>query len=317
MSLTGARLKVSGFFLGLFCHLALADTAVITNQLAGTVTLHHAESGELLKRLPMDGKPVGVSIDQQRGLAYISRPERGLVSVLDLQTREQVADILLKGGAVAIALDASGKRLAISDWYDSALYIYDTIGHVFITRIPLDYAPAGVVWGDDALYVAERDGDRIAVIDTDAWQVLKRIASGEHPFGLAYHASARRLYTADVVSGTVTVIDTQQQRAIASIEVDESPYCIAVSDVQGRIYVTNQLEDTVSVIDSDRLELVDTFDTDGYPEGISLSADESELLVANWGDSTVLRLDAVSGERLAGFAADEGSRAVGNFLYRE
>ena len=71
------------------------------------------------------------------------------------------------------------------------------------------------------------------------------------------------------------------------------------------------------MIDSDRLELIDTFDTDGYPEGVTLSADQNVLLVANWGDSTVLRLDAVSGERLSSFPGDEGSRAVGQFLYRE
>jgi YVTN family beta-propeller protein len=161
------------------------------------------------------------------------------------------------------------------------------------------------------LYVAARDSNEIAVIDTKSFTVTKRIAVGKHPFGLSL--TDNTLYSVNVYDNTISAINTQTF-AQSIIKVGEHPYCAIASPDNKTLYVTNTQDDTVSVIDLTTNKTITTIDVGMTPEGISYALEGALVLAASWGENKVSIIDAKTNTLIGHIKTGDKSRAFGSFV---
>jgi YVTN family beta-propeller protein len=174
-------------------------------------------------------------------------------------------------------------------------------------------APAGLVVSPDnqLLYVANRDSNDVAIIDTASLKIKQRITVGKHPYGIALSTSGLWLALVNVQDDSVSLINTTTQVQL-QFKVGYHPYCVAFSMDDKTLYVTNTQDDSVTVIDITSQKTIATIAVGNTPEGISL--DDKYAYVANWGSSNVSVIDLHTNKVVATIKTGEKSRAFGQFI---
>ena len=314
-----------------------APFAYITNQGSHDVSVIDLASQQVVALVPVGRSPAGVVAASRTGRVFVSNPDSKTISVIDMRSQQVVATLAAGDGPVGIDASADGTRVYAADWFANRLLVFDgeatgaTLGtssstaiasgtadnQLPLASIAVGKAPAGVAASDRAgmVFVAERDDDSVALVDTNAGQVRLRTRVGSHPFALLFDAPRQRLYALNVLSDDVSVLNTADPARldlIATVKVGKAPYGAALAADGSLIYVTNQHDDSVSVIDAASLKVLRTLNGFGYPEGVAAHADR--VYVVNWMDDNVSVLDARSGETLSSIATGKNSRGFGAFI---
>ncbi|CAD5372146.1 40-residue YVTN family beta-propeller repeat protein [Rubrivivax sp. A210] len=295
-----------------------APFAYITNQGSHDVSVIDLASERVVATVPVGRSPAGVAAASRIARVFVSNPDSKTLSVIDMRSQRVVDTWPAGSGPVGIAASADGQWLYVADWYANRLLIYATAGAGRAEpAIALGQAPAGVAVHDNGrlVFVAERDDDSVAVIDTRERRVRARVRVGSHPFALLHDAARERLYALNVQSNDVSVVDTRdadRPAVIATVAVGKAPYGAALAMAGSLLYITNQHEDSVSVIDTATLRLLRTLPGFAYPEGVAAHGDK--VYVVNWMDDNVSVLDAASGRTLAQVATGSNSRGFGAFI---
>lgn len=136
----------------------------VTNRAEDTVTVHDPDTLEKLATLDSRGFPIRVVFTPDGHHALVTNATAGTLSVFDAAARTPVATIALKPGGEAFRETMLGK----------------------------DALPIGVVAdpGRPRVYVAISGANRIAVVDSDAWQVVEYWETGNQPDALGIVAGA-------------------------------------------------------------------------------------------------------------------------------
>lgn len=291
------------------------DKLVITNQRGQTVVLLGASSGKLYKTWPIEGDPLGVSVAGNS--AFVTAPETGFVWRLPLGSDAVPEPVYVGGGPTAIVVNARADRVWVSLWYQREIVELCAPDWRVVRRMAFENAPAGLAFAPNSmrLYVAERDANRVAVVDLLSWELVQHVPVGEHPYGLALSTDELRLASADVLGNTLSVIDTLSLQLVHTAVVGDSPYSVTAHPLKQHWFVTNQGDDRVSAVD-ELGQVYAQFDSGSYPESVQLSTDAKFLYVTHWDDGTVGVLDIESGQMLKRFYSGEGARAFGAFVWR-
>jgi YVTN family beta-propeller protein len=301
--------------------LGAAPLAFITNQASHDVSVIDLASDTVVATIPVGRAPAGVAACSANGRVYVSNPDSRDISVIEIASRRVLHTWPAGSGPVGIAAAPDCSRLVVADWFNNRLLVYDTVapaaGPAQPKAVAVGRAPAGVAVprGAALAYVAERDDDSVAVVDTAALRVLARVRVGSHPFALLHDAPRQRLYALNVQSNDISVIDVRDPaapRELRRVPVGEGPYGAALAAGGRLLYVTNQLEDSVSVIDAQTLQPLRKLGGFGYPEGIA--AHGSKVYVVNWMDDRVSVLDADSSRLLKQVATGRNPRGFGEFI---
>ena len=316
-----------------------APFAYITNQGSHDVSVIDLASQQVVALVPVGRSPAGVVAASRTGRVFVSNPDSKTISVIDMRTQQVVATLAAGEGSVGIDASADGSRVYAADWFANRLLVFDgrapstaldtaagtsagTAARAADQQAPLasiavGKAPAGVAASDrpGMVFVAERDDDSVALVDTNAGRVRLRARVGRHPFALLFDAPRQRLYALNVQSDDVSVLSTADPARldlIATVKVGKAPYGAALAASGSLLYVTNQHDDSVSVIDAASLTVLRTLPGFGYPEGVA--AHGERVYVVNWMNDEVSVLDARSGDALATVATGKNSRGFGAFI---
>ena len=312
-----------------------APFAYITNQGSHDVSVIDLATQRVVALVPVGRSPAGVVAASRTGRVFVSNPDSKTISVIDMRTQRVVATLAAGDGPVGIDASVDGSRVYAADWFANRLLVFDgaladtsggasggassSIGDPQppLASIAVGKAPAGVAASDrpGLVFVAERDDDSVALVDTTAGSVRLRTRVGSHPFALLFDAPRQRLYALNVLSDDVSVLSTADPtrlEVIATVKVGKAPYGAALAANGSLLYVTNQHDDSVSVIDAASLTVLRTLPGFGYPEGVAAHGDR--VYVVNWMNDEVSVLDARSGNALATVATGKNSRGFGAFI---
>lgn len=298
-------------------------TALIAGAASGDIAYVTCQNGEELSRIdlasageigrwPLPGKPAGVAMGTADDLFTVS-PDSKTVRRLSAATGETLAQIMLDGGPIGVALDPRRGRLFVSDWYTARLWVLTGTTLEMQAELPTGTSPAGIAVSDDGLFVAsaDKDADQVSVFDADTLEPLHRIPVGTRPFGLRF-APDGRLFVGNVGSNDISVVDAAAGTVLATVPVGERPYGVAFA--QGRAFVTNQYADTVSVISLATLQPEAIIEVGEYPEGVDATPDGRAVVIANWFDNTVSIVDPETLAVVNTVETCDGPRAFGRFL---
>jgi YVTN family beta-propeller protein len=254
---------------------------------------------------PVGAGPAGLAAAPD-GTLYLTHPDQRAISAVEAGTGRVLRRLPFAGQPFGLAVSEDGRALFVGDWQGGRLVRIDARSGAVEAEIALGPEPAGLV-RDRAgrLFVAERGGDSVAVVDGATMTRLARIGVGRAPFALALSPDERRLYVGNVRSNDLTAIDTAALTALATRPAGRSPYGVAVQ--ADLILVTNQESASVSILDAD-LALRATIPVGRYPEGIAVS--EGRAYVANWFSDDVSVIDLAQMREVARRTVPGGPRAA-------
>jgi YVTN family beta-propeller protein len=127
--------------------------------------------------------------------------------------------------------------------------------------------------------------NRVAVVDTETWSVVKNIDTAFRPGRLALAGDGERLWVAHqnerAADAALTVIDTRSLTAVASIATGRAPHQLAFSPDGKRAFVTNGGDGTVSIVDTAASKRLDDVATGPSPVGIAASTLSASVYVVD------------------------------------
>ena len=284
-----------------------AERIYVLSQTGATLSAIADGADKASFSIPLDKAPAAFVIDG--GLAYVTHPDLGKVSVVDLEQRRVRRTIDVPGSPFGIAIAKDG-RLFVGDWNGAHVSVIGGDGKISKT-VEVGRAPAHILLTPDQkqLIVANRESDSISVVRTDDLAVTTTIPVGRAPFAIALSPDARRLYAGNVQGGTTSVIDMTTLAVVETLPSGAMPYGIAVAPSGSPFLVTNQQAGTVAVMEAVG-GAITPVKVGGYPEGVAVSADGAKAYVANWFSDDVSVIDLATLKEIRRVKCAGGPRGI-------
>jgi len=131
--------------------------------------------------------------------------------------------------------------------------------------------PAGVIWLDGKLLVADMGTDYIAVVDPTDGHTIRRVVTGRGAHQLFLSPDRRVLYVNNRVAGTTTALDPATLAIERTYKVPGGPDCIDFAP-DGKLWITQRFVQKVAVLDP-RTGDIQSFPVGRSPHGIFLTTD--------------------------------------------
>jgi len=113
-------------------------------------------------------------------------------------------------------------------------------------------SPLEVLFSTDGarLYVLCQESGEVRVLDAKGLAVVKNIAVGRVPRGLALSHDGRRLFVTNSWDDTLSVIDTPTLTVVATWPVGAEPSSVVEDSKGKRLFVANRISNDVAVLDA-------------------------------------------------------------------
>ncbi len=201
-------------------------------------------------------------------------------------------------GAVRIGDPNAPVRLAyLENIYDNSVTPIDLATDAMLPKIAVGTSPRDGAFGADGmLYICDRDGATITVIDPNKLVVVKTIKVGQSPEGMVA-APDGMLWFVNGDDGTLQAIDPKTETVNPPIPIGGELGGIAI--VGTTAYVTVSSLNEVVPVNLQTHRLGTPIAVGMTPEGIAASLDGRRLYVVDRGSNDVTPIDVASAAALA------------------
>lgn len=285
---------------------------------------------------------------------YINHQQGESVSVFKRTDLTLKTTIPTLKGPAGIAISPHNPWFAVTYPEQGMVSFIDSEKLIPLEHISVGGSPFGAVFANKHLFISDWASDTVKVIHPGTGRMIKKIAVGKSPAGIATDAcesqvwvlnregdsvsvldshrfeviktitvgrapfamamDKRFAYIANSQGNTLSIVDLVDLTEIKRIKVGRMPYGVAVDEKQHKVFVSNQLENTVSVLDSRTHKLINTLKTGTYPENIAVDEENQHLLVLNWFDGSLSVFDSQMDKEIKRIDVGDGSRAFGQFV---
>ncbi len=177
-------------------------------------------------------------------------PTQSMPSHLDYAPDSSVVYVSLQGSGKLAALDL--KRMTE------------------LWEAPVGKAPAGVMWQNGAVLVANMGEDNVAVVDPVDGHVERRIRTGKGAHQLFRSPDGRIIYVNNRVDGSTSALDASSLQLERSYKVPGGPDDIVFAP-DGKLWITERFAQKVAILDP-ASGAIQTVDVGRSPHGIFLNA---------------------------------------------
>ena len=224
--------------------------------------------GEVKKRQPVsDPYQIGFSPDGRfftvNGLA------RNQVDVYDGRTMTLLKRFPLRSmpSHMAYAPDSSMVYVSLQGTDGLAAIDLNRLAVVWVK--PVGKTPAGVLWHDNHLLVADMGEDSLAMVDPVDGSVGRRIVTGKGAHNLFLSPDQRIVWVNNRVGGTTVSLDAVTLKPIRTYAIPGGPDDIDFAP-DGRLWITRRFAEKVAVLDPHSGQY-DTVEVGRSPHGIFLN----------------------------------------------
>jgi YVTN family beta-propeller protein len=144
------------------------------------------------------------------------------------------------------------------------------------------------------LFVSMPLVNRIAVIDTEKWEVMKNVETAFRPARLVLDAQERLWVTHEnerAGDASLSILDTKSLEVLGTLATGRSPHQLAFMPDGTRAFVTNGRDGTVTVIDTAQRTKLAGIATGPSPAGIAVSSLSAAAYVIDGEDGSISVLD--------------------------
>ncbi len=271
-------------------------SAEIPGQPAGTRVEYRIEARNdsvAQSFFPSEGQWLGFDVVKLSGapLAFTALRGEDVISVVDTETRSEMARIAVGDEPIQVLLSRDGSTLYASNLGSNEISVISTTTFQEIQRIQTAIEPLDMALSPDGrrLYATNSGAGALTLVDVESASARTVWISGieRGPYGMA--ASSDKLFATDLANNRVLVMDLQG--AVQSrIAVASQPRSLAISDDGSTLYVANMGANELTVIDAEservtrqvELPVAGTFAIALNPAGNTLymtAHDEGALLI--------------------------------------
>ena len=209
----------------------------------------------------------------------------GSTTAGDTATIAATADATVEGkpvpvGDLPVNLAHGQEGLWVANRVGGSISLVDGDPAKELGQFDLGLKPEGVVVGDGSIWVSAYSQPTLLRLDPDTGAVTSRVPVGAPPGNVAFAAGS--IWVANSGENTVSKIDTDTG-AVQTIVVGSGPYGLAAGD--GGIWVTNRGDNTIQRINTDNGNPDDPISVGANPKGIAVA--NGDEWVANSDDGTV------------------------------
>jgi len=189
----------------------------------------------------------------------------------------------------------------------SAVDVFDPVRRRAIAQITGLQSPRSIAVDTQAgrVYIADHDGNSIAIVGIDGWKVIDSIPLPGSPNALLLDGG--RLYWSDAHAGTLSQLDLRTKQDVAKVELGGTPRGLALGD-GGMIFVSVQDQHQIVALNP-QLQVAKRFTLNAsQPTGLVYDPQYRELYVSVRG--AVLTINPDTGAEVSRVTAPEGVDAL-------
>ncbi len=165
-----------------------ATRVLVANQGSNNVTIIDAFLNRAVATVQVEPGPVHIAVDPNPNAdrAYVASPSSALMSVLSVSSGQVVRRLNVGPGAVASLPDVIPNRLFVLKAPQNRLVVFDVVLNVEIGGVPVGRSPHRIALDPDRdkLYITNREGDSVTVVDRLSRRVEATIPVGKRPYGI-------------------------------------------------------------------------------------------------------------------------------------
>ncbi len=231
-------------------HLALSPdgrSLLVGDTVGNEMLFLDPSSGAVTRRVPVsDPYQLGFSPDGR--LLTVNGLARNQVDVYDAASMQLLHRFPLASMPSHLAYAPDSSMVYVSLQGTDRLAAIDLKRMAVLWDAPVGKTPAGVLWHDGRVLVANMGADDIAVVDPADGRVERRVHVGRGVHQMFVSPDGHTIWVNARVEGTTTALDARTLAVIRSYRVPGGPDCIDFAP-GGKLWITRRWAEKVDVLD--------------------------------------------------------------------
>jgi YVTN family beta-propeller protein len=159
-----------------------------TSEIDGSVPVIDLTKGEMARMIMSGNSPEGITVTPDGKEVWVANRVSQTLAVIDVATHHRVSLVQCVGNPMHIYFTNDGSQAIVTLGVADRLAIFDRAKRVELARFEVGDFPIEMAFGDtDKIgYVTNGEGGDISVVDIPGHKVIRRIACGAQPEGIAY-----------------------------------------------------------------------------------------------------------------------------------
>ncbi len=241
---------------------------VVGDSAANALLLLDPETGVLQRRVSVaDPYQLGFSPDGR--LLVVNGLARNRVDVYEAGTYRLVKRFALASMPSHLAFSPDSARVFVTLQGSNRLAAIDLKGMRVLWEKPVGNTPAGVLWHNGNLLVADMGTDHLAEVDPSDGRVLRQVVTGRGAHNLFLSPDGKAIWVNNRVAGTTEELDARTLAPIRTYRISGGPDDLAFAP-DGKLWITRRFAETVAVLDPNTGAL-QTIEVGRSPHGIFLN----------------------------------------------
>lgn len=264
---------------------------VVANRTEGGIAVIDRRNGKLVRKVKVGANPEFVRV---RGrTAFVSyepsatgkppgkeaehdddddKAEPAHIAIVDLDKGKVVRSV--KGGpeTEGIEFAADGKHILVTNEADDTVTVHNIASGTLVKTVdlkPYGKRPRGIKKSPDGkTYVATLEFANAFVVMGPDYEVVKKVETGESPYGVSFDRAGKRLFVAAGRSQVLQVFDTSTWARIKDVPTGKRCWHFSFTPDDRQLLVACGRSDEVVVIDADTLEPVKHIADKKLPWGV-------------------------------------------------
>ncbi len=224
--------------------------------------------GDVQKRMPM-ADPYQIGFSPNGRYFTVTGLARNQVDVYDGKSMTLLKRFPIASMPSHLAYSPDSSMVYVSLQGTDSLMAIDLTRLAVVWVKPVGKTPAGVMWHDDHILVADMGADYLAEVDPVDGSVIRRIVTGRGAHNLFLSPDGRIIWVNNRVAGTTVALDAKTFALIRSYSIPGGPDDIDFAP-DGKLWITRRFAEKVAVLDPGTGQY-QTVDVGRSPHGLFLN----------------------------------------------
>jgi YVTN family beta-propeller protein len=251
-------------------HLALSPdgkSLLVGDTVGNEMFFFDPTTAALQKRMPV-ADPYQLGFSPNGKFLVVNGLARNQVDVYDATSMQLLKRFPIRSMPSHLAYAPDSSRVFVSLQGTDSLVAIDLNKLAILWTVKVGSTPAGVMWHNGKVLVADMGIDYVAVVDPSDGRVTDRVHTGKGAHNLFLSPDGKIIWVNNRVAGTTTALDAATLAVTRSYQIPGGPDDIAFAP-DGKLWITRRWAEKVAVLDPKTGDY-QTIDVGRSPHGIFL-----------------------------------------------